>query len=428
MPETAAAASVPSLEMLFDPDHRADPYPAYHRWRTSAPVSRPYDGLFVLTRHEDCAAVLRDPRFGHAEPGGSGEPGEPGQPGRPAPARLLHTLPGPGEDPLAGPDGRPVRSFLVLNPPDHTRLRKLVSKAFTPRMVARLAPRIEQITTGLLDAAEASGDPVDLIETLASPLPVIVISELLDVPLDDRDRFVGWSHDMARGLDPDFLLPDGIRTRQIRARAEFAAYFRDLAASHRRSPGDDLLSALVKVHDRGDGLTESELLATCTLLLIAGHETTVNLIGNGTLALLRHPDQLARLRAEPALIEQAVEELLRYDSPVQLTVRSALQDAEAGGVPVPRGSLVLVMVGAANRDPAAYTDPDRLDIGRQPSRHLAFGQGIHFCLGAPLARLEAKIALRSLLGRAPGLRLAGEPAWKDNVVLRGLGRLPVALR
>jgi cytochrome P450 len=418
MAETAPGASALSLDMLFDPGHRADPYPAYRRWRETAPVSQPYPGLFVLTRYADCAAVLRDPRFGHAEPG---QPVPFFQPAQDMPAQG-------GEAPLTGPGGRPVRSFLVLNPPDHTRLRKLVSKAFTPRMVARLAPRIEEITAGLLDAAQAAGDPVDLIGALAAPLPVIVISELLDVPLDDRDRFTGWSHDMARGLDPDFLLPPGIRERQVRARSEFAGYFRDLAAARRRSPGDDLLSALVRVHDRDDVLTEGELLATCTQLHVAGHETTVNLIGNGTLALLRHPGQLARLRSEPGLIGPAVEELLRYDSPVQLTARSALEDAEIGGEPAPRGSVALALLGAANRDPEAYDSPDRLDIGRQPSRHLAFGQGIHFCLGAPLARLEAQIAFRALTGRFPGLRLAGEPEWKDNAVLRGLSRLPVALR
>src|SRR5579875_1070152 len=274
MPEAASGVSAPSLGMLFDPGHRADPYPTYRRWHATAPISQPYPGLFVLTGYEDCAAVLRDPRFGHAEPD------------QPTP---LYSPPPGGENSAAGAYGRRVNSFLVQNPPDHTRLRKLVSKAFTPRMVARLAPRIGEITTGLLDAAQAAGGPVDLIGALAAPLPVIVISELLDVPLDDRDRFTGWSHDMARGLDPDFLLPPGVRERQVRARSEFAGYFRRRAAARRRSPGDDLLSALVRVHDRDDVLTEGELLATCTLLLVAGHETTANLIGNGTLALLRHP-------------------------------------------------------------------------------------------------------------------------------------------
>jgi cytochrome P450 len=212
----------------------------------------------------------------------------------------------------------------------------------------------------------------------------------------------------------------------VRARGEFVTYFRGLIAERRETPGDDLLSALVHVYEQGDVLTEREVLATCVLLLIAGHETTVNLIGNGVLALLREPEQFARLRADPDLADRAVEELLRYDSPVQLTARVALQDADINGMPVPRGTFVLALIGSANRDPDAHPDPDRLDIGREPSRHLAFGQGIHFCLGAPLARLEGRIALRALVRRAPALRLTGEPSWKDNVVLRGMSDLPVA--
>jgi cytochrome P450 len=411
MTETTTPAL--TLATLFDQGHRADPYPDYRGWRTSTPISEPMDRLFVLTRHQDCTAVLRDLRFGHAE---GDDPG------------VLRSAPADAEEyTLVDENGNPVRSFLGLNPPDHTRLRKLVSKAFTPRMVAQLAPRIEQITTELLDAALAVDGPVDLIKDFASPLPVVVISELLDVPLADRDRFEGWSHEMARGLDPDFLLPPDVRLRAMHAREEFADYFRGLVALRRANPGDDLLSALVAVHDQGDVLTESELLATLILLLIAGHETTVNLIGNGTLALLRHPGQLARLHAEPELIDRAIEELLRYDSPVQLTIRYAIQDGEVGGQAIPRGSFLLLLIGAANRDPDEHDDPDSLDLGREPSRHLAFGQGVHFCLGAPLARLEGRIALNALTQRAPKIQLAGEPTWKDNVVLRGLQNLTVTL-
>ncbi|GDY31010.1 cytochrome P450 [Gandjariella thermophila] len=400
----------PTLTDLFAPELRADPYPGYRRWRETVPILRPAEGLLVLTRHADCAAMLRDNRFGH---------GGPEQLPVPSPEYQVR------DDALVDENGVPVRSFLRLDPPDHTRLRRLVAKAFTPRMVARLAPRIERITGELLDAALAAGTG-DLISALAAPLPVIVISELLGVPLRDRERFTAWSHAMARGLDPDFLIPPQVRARQVEARAEFVGYFRALIAERRRDPGDDLLSALVGVCEQGDVLTESELLATCVLLLIAGHETTVNLIGNGVLALLRHPEQFTRLRAEPELAGRAVEELLRFDSPVQLTARVALQDADINGTPVPRGSFVLALIGSANRDPDAHPDPDRLDIGREPSRHLAFGQGIHFCLGAPLARLEGQIALRALARRAPALRLAGEPSWKDNIVLRGMARLPVA--
>ncbi|QWF83963.1 cytochrome P450 [Amycolatopsis sp. CA-230715] len=405
MTETAA----PGLQALFDPAHRADPYPAYRHWREDAPVANPMPGLVVVTRHADCAAVLRDSRFGHAEPD--------------EPNPLRPTPPTDPETALVDENGNPVRSFLGLNPPDHTRLRKLVSRAFTRPMVARLAPRIEQLTAELLDGFGTG--TVDLIDSLAYPLPVAVISELLDIPHADRDQFVAWSHSLARGLDPDFALPPGTREKLVRTRGEFAEYIRGLAAVRRADPGEDLLSALVEVHDSGDGLTENELLATCILLLIAGHETTVNLIGNGTLALLRAPDQLAALRAEPELVDQAVEELLRYDSPVQLTMRAALEDAEIGGFAMPRGSVAILVIGSANRDPEAFTDPDRLDVRREPTRHLAFGQGIHFCLGAPLARLEARIAFQALLARFPDLRLAAEPSWKDNLILRGLATLPV---
>jgi cytochrome P450 len=406
-----------SLETLFDAEQRRDPYPAYRAWREAAPVARPHEQLFVLSGHAACTAVLRDPRFGHSEPGEAGQFGQ---------GRAVAP-----DDPLVDEQGRPVRSFLVMNPPDHTRLRRLVSRAFTRPMVARLEPRIEEITARLLADARARGGPVDVIESLAYPLPVAVISELLGVPEEDRARFVGWSHALARALDPEFLIPPEQRGLQHASRAEFAEYIRGLAAQRRARPGEDLISALVGVRDSGDGLTENELIATCILLLIAGHETTGNLIGNGTLALLRHPAQLARLRAEPALLDRAVEELLRYDSPVQLTGRVALADAEVDGVAVPRGAMTLLLIGAANRDPAAYDRPEELDITREPTRHLAFGQGLHFCLGAPLARLEARIALRALLdgggdggdGPAP----AGEPGWKDNIVLRGLSRLPVTL-
>ncbi|MEU7432241.1 cytochrome P450 [Streptomyces sioyaensis] len=410
MTHVDTTATLPSLQDLLDPRNQADPYPLYSRWRAQAPLARLDDQLMVLTRYEDCAAVLRDGRFGHPEAD------DPRFAGR-----------RPSLEVLVDDDGRPVRGFLGLNPPDHTRMRALVSQAFTRRRVERLAPRIEELTDERFTAMERTQGPVDLIEGLATPLPVAVISELLGVPTEDRHRMLTWSHAVARALVPDFLLPPGAAEQEAQARREFTDYLRELVVERRRAPGDDLLSALVTVHDDGDVLTENELLATCTLLLIAGHETTVNLIGNGTLALLRHPDQLARLRSDPALTDNAVEELLRYDSPVQLTVRFALQDAEVAGVPVPAGSTLLLLIGAANRDPAAYEHPERLDIGRTPLRHLAFGQGIHFCLGAPLARLETQIALRMLLARAPQVRLAGEPEWKDHITLRGLSRLPLSL-
>jgi cytochrome P450 len=392
------------LTTLFDPHRVADPYPTYAWLRAARPVWQPVERVFVLSRHQDCAAVLRDPRFGRSEEGlrarRAGSSGE------------------------VSADQPAVRSFLALNPPDHTRLRRLVSRAFTPARVRDLGPRIEAIAAELIDTA-ASGGSVDLIAALASPLPVTVISELLGVPAADYDRLVAWSDALARGLDPGFLISAEDRERQQLARAEFGAYLSDLIAERRRSPGDDLVSALAGVVDDGDVLSEEELIATGILLLVAGHETTTSLMGSAVLGLLQRPDQLARLRAEPELTTGAVEEFLRYDPPVQLTARVALTEASIGALPVKAGSAALLLIGAANRDPALCANPDDLDISRPPTHHLSFGQGIHFCLGAPLARLETEIVLRLLLRRPDDLRLVGEPAWKENAVLRGLRSLPV---
>jgi cytochrome P450 len=395
------------LMTLFDPHRVADPYPTYAWLRAARPIWRPVERVYVLSRHEDCAAVLRDPRFGRAEEGRLG----------------LRRV---GDNAQVTTERPAVRSFLALNPPDHTRLRRLVSRAFTSARVRDLGPRIEAIAAELIETASASGGPVDLIAALASPLPVTVISELLGVPSADYDRLVGWSDALARGLDPAFLISAEDRERQQVARAEFSAYLSELIAERRRAPGDDLVSALAGVTDGGDVLTEEELIATCILLLVAGHETTTSLMGSAVLGLLQHPDQLARLRAEPELVAGAVEEFLRYDPPVQLTARIALTDASIGALPVSAGSAVMMLIGAANRDPSVCDDPERLDITRPPSHHVSFGQGIHFCLGAPLARLETQIVLRLLLQRPDDLRLAGEPAWKENTVLRGLRNLPVS--
>lgn len=410
MTDVAPATGEASLWELFDPSHRANPYPAYKRWREATPIWEAADGLIVLSRHAECAAALRDARLGHADD-------------QFLAASQAHRE--PGATLLVDTDSIAFRSFLFLNPPDHTRLRRLVAKAFTPSRVEELTPRIEQFTEELLEPLRAGATEIDLIGAFASPLPVRVISDLLGIPLEDRPRLVEWSHAMARGLDPAFLVPADLRSWQEVAQLEFSEYIRYLAARRRGAPGDDLLSALVAVRDQGDTLTEDELVATCILLLAAGHETTVNLLGNGMLALLRQPDQLDLLRRQPELMVNAVEELLRYDSPVQLTGRVALADTELRGIPVPAGSFLLMLVGAANRDPEAHPDPDRLDVSRQPTRHLAFGQGIHFCLGAPLARLEAQIGFRALVQHLGELSLDGELSWKDNVVLRGLQSLPV---
>jgi cytochrome P450 len=382
----------------FDPAFHADPYAQYERLRAEGPLRRGQAGVWVTTSHALCGQVLRDPRFGHRPSGDGG----------------IFRAAEPGQE---------RRSFLALDPPDHTRLRRLVSKAFTARLVERLRPRISELVDSLL--AGVSGE-TDLISALAWPLPVAIISELLGVPPEDKSRFKAWSQALARGLDPEFMLPPAEIARREKARDEFSGYFRALADRRRANGGgDDLLSALVAVSDQGDVLTEAELLATCILLLVAGHETTVNLIGNGALALLRHPDQLAWFRAHPDATASAVEELLRYDPPVQLTARSALEDVELAGRRIERGQLVMLLIGAANRDPDVFPDPARLDLTRSPERHLAFGFGIHYCLGAPLARLEGQIALTKLFQRE--VSLAGPVSYRDNLVLRGLAALPVRM-
>jgi cytochrome P450 len=403
-----------ALAALFAPGIVADPYPTYARWRAERPVARPRERLYVLSRFADCEAVLADPAFGRAEDAGF----------RPAPGRARAA--GRGDDrAFAG-------SMLRLNPPDHTRLRRLVSRAFTPARVRELAPRVEALTAELLAGAlkdAAAGGPsgrFDLISGLALPLPVAVISELLGIPPGDRPRLVAWSDALARALDPGFLISDDDRARQREARTEFAAYLRGLLPSRRRSPGGDLISALIGLHDAGGSLTEDELIGLCMLLLIAGHETTRSLIGASVLALLRHPAELAALAAEPSLAEQVVEEALRYDPPVQVVSRFALRSAEVAGGTVAAGSFVLMLLGAANRDAALGADAGQFSVRRQARRHLAFGHGIHFCLGAPLARLEAVIALRQLLPLLPRLRIDGEPEWKPNTVLRGLEHLWLA--
>jgi cytochrome P450 len=397
-----------ALGALFAPGLAADPYPAYARWRAERPVARPRERLYVLSRFADCEAVLADPAFGR-DSGGDGRPGNLG-PARPA-------------------DGLAARSMLALNPPDHTRLRRLVSRAFTPARVRELAPRVEELTAELLAGAVNEGarqgadGQFDLISGLALPLPVAVISELLGIPPAGRPRLVAWSDALARALDPPFLISEEERGRQRVARDEFAAYLRGLLPSRRRSPGGDLISALTGVHDAGGPLTEDELIGLCMLLLIAGHETTRSLIGAAVLALLRHPAELAALAARPSLVGQAVEEALRYDPPVQMISRFALRSTEIAGVTIAAGSLTLLLLGAASRDEALCADAERFSVIRDGQRNLSFGHGIHFCLGAPLARLEAAAALRQLLPLLPRLRIAGEPQWRPNIVLRGLEHL-----
>ena len=384
------------------PEFLADPYPTYHRLRTEDPVHQSPLGFWVLTRYEDVAGMLRDPRFAK-------------EPMIAAVAARFGIAPA-----TIG------LSMLDRDPPDHTRLRGLVSKAFTPRVVEGLRPRVQEIVDGLIARAERAGG-MDLIEEFAYPIPVNVICEMLGVPVEDHERFKGWSLDLARGLDSIMLPPDSeVAKRSGIARQGLAEYFRALIAERRASPRGDLLSGLIAAEEAGDKLSEAELLATCVLLLVAGHETTVNLIGNGMLALLRHPDQIRRLRENPALIGSAVEELLRYDGPVQRTARTADQDVTIRGITIPKGEIVMPFIGAADRDPAQFPDPDRLDIARADNRHVAFGMGIHFCLGAPLARIEGQIAINTLVQRLPKLALAtAKPEHRQSLTLRGLVALPV---
>jgi pimeloyl-[acyl-carrier protein] synthase len=381
------------------PAFRADPYPYYDMLRAYAPIFHweAWD-IWFLTRHEDCATLLRDNRLGHG---------------------AFYDVP-EQQRPLLEMQSQ---WLLLKNPPDHTRLRGLVHKAFTPRIVEQMRTKIQAIADGLLDKVQGTGR-MDVIADLAYPLPVTVIAEMLGVPLADQEEFHGWSNDLARSLD----LTDetAVYDRAAEASVLFRDYLRGLAAEKRAHPHDDLLSILVQVEEAGDRLTEDELYATCTLLFIAGHETTINLIGNGVLALLQHPDQLEKLQADKNLMRTAVEEFLRYDSPVQLTSRAALEEITLRGQTIPRGSQVAFLLGAANRDPERFDNPNSLDIGREPNPHLAFGGGIHYCLGAPLARLEGHIALETLLRRMPNLTPATDaPVYRNNYALRGLDSLPV---
>ena len=387
----------------MDPEFLADPYPTYHRLRDEDPVHHSPMDFWVLTRYEDVAAVLRDPRF-IKEPIVS----------------MVAARFGVSVPPGVG------LSMLDRDPPDHTRLRSLVSKAFTPRVVEGLRPRIQKMVDDLIARAEAVGT-MDLIEEFAYPIPVNVICEMLGVPVEDHERFKGWSLDIARGLDSVWLPPESeIPKRSGAARHAIGDYMRGLIAERRASPRGDLLSALITAEEAGDKLSEDELIATCILLLIAGHETTVNLIGNGTLALLRHPEELRRLRETPGLITSAVEELLRYDGPVQRTARITSTAVTIGGRTIPQGEMVMPFIGAADRDPSQFPDPDRLDLGRADNRHIAFGWGIHFCLGAPLARVEGQIAIDTLVRRLPRLALVNdEPEHRQSLTLRGLKALPV---
>jgi cytochrome P450 len=392
-----------------DPRFVADPYPAYERLRAAGPVL--YDEAtdhWLVTSFRDVQAALRDRRFGrtylhlatHAEMG--------------------HDAPSPELDPFWHLINHGI---LDMEPPDHTRVRRLVSKAFTPRMVESMREPVQRLTDGLVDAVADAGT-FDLLPSIAEPLPVAVIAELLGVPASDRHLLRPWSADICRMYE---LHPgDEDRRAAIRASVEFSDYLRALSRERRAEPTGDLISEMALVLDEGDRLTEDELIGTCVLLLNAGHEATVNVTGNGWWTLFRHPQALARLRAEPDLVPAAVEELMRWDTPLQLFERWVLEDAEIQGVHVPRGAELGLLFGSANHDPATFDAPDELRLDRDPNPHVTFGAGIHFCLGAPLARLELQASFATVLRRLPRLELVEEPEWKPGYIIRGLRSLRVA--
>jgi cytochrome P450 len=386
----------------------ADPYPAYDELRRAGRIH--YDERtdhWLIPRHADVNALLRDRRFGRT---------------------YLHVSTHEEMGRRAEPDQQEPFWHLIRNgmldrePPDHTRLRGLVSKAFTPRRVEELRGTIQAIVDGLVDDGLARGE-FDLLSTVLEPLPVTVIAELLGIPEADRHLLRPWSAEIC--LMYELNPSEEYAGRAARASIAFSDYLRDLSRTRRANPGSDLISGLTQVVEEGDRLTEDELIGTCVLLLNAGHEASVNGSGNGWWALFRNPDQLARLRADHSLLPTAVEELLRYDTPLQLFERWVLEDSEICGVQVPRGAELGLMFGSSNRDPDVFDDPDRLDLSRDPNPHITFGAGIHFCLGAPLARLEMQIAFETILRRMPRLELLAEPEWKATYIIRGLKSLPV---
>jgi cytochrome P450 len=402
------ATSAPLFNPL-SPEFIRNPYPHYARMRTTDPMHLTPLGMYVASRHAEASLVLRDKRFGKEY----------------ADRTARRYGPKIMEEPL-------FRSFgltmLQQDPPDHTRLRGLVVKAFTARRVEDMRSRIQQIVDETLDRITPQGR-MDLIEDFAFRLPVTIICDMLGIPDEHRELFYTGSRDSGRILEPVPLSPEEIKDGNARS-AMSAMYFQQLFELRRKEPGDDLTTQLVQAEEAGDKLTNEELTANIILLFGAGHETTVNLIGNGLLALHRNPEQLALLKAKPELITNAIEEFLRYDSSVQMTGRVTLEDIEdLGGKRIPKGETVLCLLGSANHDPAVYPDhPERLDITRPNVRPLSFGGGIHFCLGAQLARLEAEVAISTLLRRLPDLRLddAENPEWRPTFVLRGLKQLPAS--
>ncbi|MEN3361635.1 MAG: hypothetical protein V7637_5617 [Mycobacteriales bacterium] len=393
----------------FDASIMADPYPVYARMRERDPVYRSPSGFWVLFRHRDCVAALQDRRLGH----GSVE--------RPDLGSFSDGL-----DQRSSRAGRLPAIFAGMDPPDHTRIRRVAGQGFTPHALERLAPRIQSIVDDLVDTALAKGE-IDVLADLSAPLSLTVLAEILDIPVSDREQFQQWVWHFIRGIDPSWTKTEQDVERRHRAVDEMLDYFRALLAERRAAPGADFISGLARAGNDDLPLTEDEVLGTCVLLLIAGFDSSTQLVGNGLHALLTHPAELARLRDEPILVGPAIEETLRWAPPASFTVRTALTDLEIAGNRIAERERVLILILAANRDPDVFVDPDDLEIRRISNPHLAFGRGIHHCLGAPLARLEGRLAFGTLLRRARRIDLTAEPRRRENVLQRGFTSLSIAL-
>ncbi|MBK8332693.1 MAG: cytochrome P450 [Acidimicrobiaceae bacterium] len=409
-------------EMLFnpfDPAFRANPYPFYERLRTTDPVHVSAFGFTVLTRYDDVARTLRGNEFARdIEAHVADRPDDPRRARRERQRQRVD-------------EGLVAKSILNLDPPDHTRLRRLVSLAFTPTAIERLRPRVQQLVDDALDRAAERGS-MELVEELAFPVPFQVISDLLALPTDGSEQIREWSQTLTASLEP--TADDATLDATEVAAGHMGAYLGEVIEHRRHHLGEDLLSALIQAEEEGDRLSPAELLSFVILLYVAGHETTVNLIGNGTLALLRNPDQMRRWAADPSLDVRALDELLRFDGPVQQTVRVPMIDVgyqaiDGSEVVVPKGTLVMTVLGAASHDPAVFEKPEELHLDRtNANRHLGFAAGVHYCLGASLAKLEAGVAITSLIRRFPQVALAGDPTWRDRLTIRGVDHLPLALR
>ena len=425
-----------SLSHLQRPEIRSDPYPFYKQLREQDPVHWDEEmGFWVLSRYDDIASLYTDERFSRAQ----------------GLMRGFERLSNDHQQ-IAQPVYHSFsKTVFYADPPYHTHLRGLMNHAFTPRRVEQLRPRVQHIVDELITAAQTNGE-LDVIGDLAYPLPVMVIAELLGLPAHDRARFKGWSDDLFAILGTVRHKPQHLLERAAQSLAEMTDYVKNLSQKRRADPQDDLLSALllatdedsssyphhhnitsphasdelIREHSALSTLTEEELVANINILLSTGHETTTHLIGNGLLAFLQHPDQKRKLDEHPVLLSAAIEEILRYDNPVQITYRSALEDTEVNGRTIHKGDLVNTIIGSANRDPDRFTDPDRFDIIRGEGRHLGFGLGIHFCIGAPLVRLEAEVVFETILRRFPNLRLATDTLqWQEHPIFRGLKSLPI---